>query len=101
MYTEEVTYDYNILDNGIIQQRRITKVMKDGVKISTNYHRRAIDPAKENVDNEPLLTKALCKTLMTFKEDTYISALEDAKEDGVITKEEKKSLWAQFKHYWR
>jgi len=48
MYTEEsVTDTINVRDTGHIEIRVSNNVLKDGVIISTNYHRHVISPGDD------------------------------------------------------
>jgi hypothetical protein len=50
MYTEEIGYQMEVLENGIIQVRRNTHILKDGVEISVQYHRHVLEPGQETID---------------------------------------------------
>ena len=51
MYTEETVVDkIEILEDGQMQIRKAIRVLKDGVKISENYHRHVIAPDISSTD---------------------------------------------------
>ena len=41
---ERVTYDYTISEDGTITARRITRIVKDGRVVATDYHKFVILP---------------------------------------------------------
>ena len=46
--TKEVSIDkIEVLENGSIQVRQITKIMEDGNELSTSYHRWTLNPADD------------------------------------------------------
>ena len=59
-----VTYDCNVLENGVIQMRTITRIMEDGVEISKAYHRKVLDVG-DDVTNEPDIIKEIAQAVHT------------------------------------
>jgi len=62
MLSKKVSFDHQILEDGQIQVRRITRIMEDGKELSKAYHRHCVDPtsdlAKED-DRTKLITGVL------------------------------------------
>ena len=53
-YTEEVIYDQiNSKDTGHVECRQATRVLKDGVVISTTYHRHVCVPDSDMTHEDP------------------------------------------------
>jgi len=52
VYTETVSYQITVAENGDMNVRKTTRVFKDGVEIAKTYHRHVLNPG-DNVDNEP------------------------------------------------
>ena len=59
--SEEVSYDGEILENGIVQVRKCT-IKKDGEGnvLSKSYHRHCIEPGQD-YSNEPAEVQAECQ----------------------------------------
>lgn len=47
MLVKKITYDHQILEDGQIQVRRITRIMEDDKEISKIYHRHCVDPISD------------------------------------------------------
>ena len=47
MLTKKISYDHQILEDGQIQVRRITRIMEDGQELSKSYHRHCVDPTSD------------------------------------------------------
>ena len=46
-YEEKIGYTMEVLEDGQIQVRKITRVLKDGIEIAHNYHRHVIEPGQD------------------------------------------------------
>ena len=44
VYTEGISYQVEVLEDGQIQVRKATRVYKDGVEIGKTYHRHVLTP---------------------------------------------------------
>lgn len=44
MLVKKITFDHQILEDGQIQVRRITRIMEDDKEISKIYHRHVVEP---------------------------------------------------------
>ena len=62
--TKEITHDGQVLEDGQIQVRRITRIMEDGVQLSKTYHRHVVDVG-DDVTNEPQIIKDIAQNLHT------------------------------------
>ena len=52
--TKEVAIDkIEVLENGVIQVREITRVMEDGKELSASYHRWSFAPGDDLTGQEP------------------------------------------------
>tara|TARA_R110000823_G_scaffold309134_1_gene433172 strand:+ start:281 stop:562 length:282 start_codon:yes stop_codon:yes gene_type:complete len=59
--SEEVSYDGEILENGIVQVRKCTiKKDAEGNVLSKSYHRHCIEPGQD-YSNEPAEVQAECQ----------------------------------------
>ena len=70
MLVKKITFDHQVLEDGQIQVRRITRIMEDGQELSKAYHRHVVDPTSD-LTKEDERTKLLTGTLYTpaFTED--------------------------------
>jgi len=53
-----------ILENGIVQVREATRILKDGSEIAKTYHRSTLIPGQD-VDNQPENVQAICAATWT------------------------------------
>ncbi len=78
MLEKKVTFDHQVLEDGQIQVRRITRIMEDGKELSKAYHRHCVAPG-DYVNNEDTRTKLITGVLYTpafiedFKEKRRLS----------------------------
>ena len=64
-YTEEKVIDkIEILEDGTMQIREATRVLKDGVQIAETYHRKCIAP-DESADELPDKVKGIASLVRT------------------------------------
>jgi hypothetical protein len=59
-----VTHDCQVLEDGQIQARTITRIMEDGVELSKSYHRKVIDVGAD-VTNETDMWKSVAQAVHT------------------------------------
>lgn len=65
MYTEESVVDQiNAKETGHVEIRVANRVLKDGVVISTTYHRHVCDPDSDMSHEDPRI-QAICKASWT------------------------------------
>lgn len=50
VYTEGITYQVEVLEDGQIQVRKATRIYKDGVEIAKTYHRHVLAPGTDTKD---------------------------------------------------
>jgi len=50
---EEVTDKIEVLENGTIQVRCATRVLEDGVVLSSSFHRHVLHPGHDLTDQDP------------------------------------------------
>lgn len=91
----KVTYDHSITELGHIQVRKITRIMEGDTEITRLYHRHVLKPG-DDVSNEDDRTKVLAATLWDAE---FVTEYTEAMEDGIITEEEKASLWDRLKGF--
>ena len=53
-----------VVENNIIQVRQITRILEDGVELSSSYHRWALTPGQDVSDQEPKV-QAIANALWT------------------------------------
>ncbi len=58
IFTEESVYCPEVTENGNINVKRMDKVYKDGVLVSTTIHRHVIEPG-DDIANEDATTQAV------------------------------------------
>lgn len=77
MYTEQIVIDrIEILEDGQIQVRQATKVLKDGIEIAKTYHRHVIAPG-DDTSKEDVRVKAVADAVWTDTvKKTYLKAKE-------------------------
>ena len=64
MLEKKVTFDHQVLEDGQIQVRRITRIMEDGKELSKSYHRHCVDPTSD-LTLEDTRTKLITGVLYT------------------------------------
>jgi hypothetical protein len=63
--TKEISIDkIEIVENGTVQVRQVTKIMESGNELSKSYHRWSIAPG-EDYSNQPDNVKAICAVAHT------------------------------------
>lgn len=63
--TKEENIDkIEIVENGIIQVRQVTKILEDGNELSSTYHRWSFEPGS-NVSAQPANVQAIAATVWT------------------------------------
>ena len=63
-FTEESIYCPEVIESGIIQVKRIDKVLKDGEVISTTNHRHVLVPGSD-LTNEDSVVVAVANAIWT------------------------------------
>ncbi len=64
VYTEGVSYQVEVLEDGQIQVRQATRVYKDGKEISKRYHRHVLAP-EDSLVNEVEKVKNIAEVAWT------------------------------------
>ena len=63
--SKEVVIDkIEVLENGVIQIRQVTRVMEDGTQLSASYHRWALRPG-DNISEQSTNVIAICNVAWT------------------------------------
>jgi len=63
--TKEVIVDkIEVLENGTVQVRTATRVLEDGIALSSSFHRHVCAPDHVCVDEDPKVT-AICSVIHT------------------------------------
>ena len=66
VYTEEIGYQIEVLEDGQLQVRKATHVLKDGVRIAKSYHRHVLAPDDETgLPNEVQRVKDIANAVWT------------------------------------
>lgn len=63
-FTEESTYCPEVTEGNFINVKRINKVLKDGIVISTTIHRHVLKPG-DNLGNEDTVVVAVANAVWT------------------------------------
>lgn len=75
--TKEVVIDkVEVVENGIVQVRQVTRIMEDGNQLSSSYHRWTLTPGQDVSDQESKV-QAVCNAVWTSE---IISAYQAAQE---------------------
>jgi hypothetical protein len=61
---EQVIDKIEIVENGIIQVRQVTRIMEDGKELSSSYHRWAFNPG-DDVSDQPANVQAIAAAAWT------------------------------------
>ena len=61
---EQVIDKIEIVENGIMQVRQVTKIMEDGKELSKSYHRWAFEPGTD-VSDQPANVQAIAAAAWT------------------------------------
>ena len=50
-----ITHDCQVLEDGTIQARQITRIMEDDVELSKSYHRHVVEVGQDVTDESQLI----------------------------------------------
>lgn len=87
MIDKKITYDHNITEEGLIQVRRITRLMEDNIELSKTYHRHVIDPKADDITNEDARTRMLCSLTLDSEDLNELNEINAQIKDGSIVSE--------------
>lgn len=59
MITKKITFDHQILEEGQIQVRQITRIMEDGKELSKTYHRHLVLPGDPTENEDDVTIKIM------------------------------------------
>jgi uncharacterized protein (UPF0210 family) len=63
--TKQVVIDkIEVVENGTIQVRQVTRIIEDGTEISKQYHRTSLTPGQDLTD-QPANVVAVCNAVWT------------------------------------
>jgi hypothetical protein len=63
--TKQVTIDkIEVVENGIVQVRQVTRILEDGKELSSSYHRWTLVPSQDVTDQESKV-QAVCNAVWT------------------------------------
>ena len=81
VYTEGISYQVEVLEDGQIQVRKATRVYKDGVEIGKTYHRHVLAPdtTEANLNKEVKKVKDIAEVVWTENIVTKYKAKKDKK----------------------
>ena len=69
-----------VVENGTVQVREATKIMKDGVELTKKYHRTSLTPG-QNLAGQPAQVVAICNAAWTPEViAAYEAAIAEAQE---------------------
>lgn len=72
-YEEKVGHVIEVLEDGVVQVKRVTRVLKDGVEIAKQYHRSVLEPGDDTA-REPDRIRAVAATVWTKEVvDEYVA----------------------------
>ena len=72
-YEEKVGHVIEVLEDGVVQVKRVTRVLKDGVEIAKQYHRHVLEPGAD-MTAEVDRVKAVAATVWTKEVvDEYVA----------------------------
>jgi len=78
--TKETVVDkVEVLENGTVQVRTATRVLEDGVALSSSFHRHVCTPDHDCTNEDPKV-QAICAAVHT---DAVVSAYQASLETGV------------------
>ena len=64
-FTEHISIDkIEVVENGIVQVREATRIMKDGEQIAQTYHRWTLSPGQD-VSDQPANVQAIAQAAWT------------------------------------
>ena len=61
---EQVIDKIEVVENGIIQVRQVTRIMEDGQQLSSSYHRWTLSPGQD-VTDQPANVQAIAAAALT------------------------------------
>ena len=61
---EQVIDKVEVVENGIVQVRQVTRIMEDGNQLSSSYHRWTLTPGQDVSDQESKV-QAVCNAVWT------------------------------------
>jgi len=65
MITKTIGIDkIEVLENGVVQIRQVTKIIEDGAELSRSFHRWALSPGQNIADQDPRV-QAICNAVWT------------------------------------
>ena len=74
--TKETTIDkIEIVENGIVQVRQVTRVLEDGQQLSQSYHRWSLFPGQDISDQETNV-QAICNAAWTSEVKSAYATLQ-------------------------
>ena len=63
--TKQVVIDkIEVVENGVVQVRQVTRIMEDGQQLSSSYHRWSLAPGQDITD-QPANIQAICQAAWT------------------------------------
>lgn len=71
-----------VLENGTIQVREVTRIMKDGVQVASTYHRWVLAPGQD-LEGQPANVVAICNVAWTPETVSAYQAAQEANQLGV------------------
>ena len=82
---KKVTFDHQVLEDGQIHVRRITRIMEDGKELSKSYHRHCVDPISD-LTVEDTRTKLITGVLYTpaFTDEFILNRRLQEKANGLL-----------------
>jgi hypothetical protein len=81
--SKEVVIDkIEVVENGIIQVRQVTRIMEDGQQLSSSYHRWSLTPGQD-VTDQPANVQAIAAAAWT---EEVVAAYQAAQEAAAATR---------------
>lgn len=74
--TKEVVIDkIEVMENGIVQVRQVTRILEDNQRLTQTYHRWSLTPG-QSIEDQPANVQAICNAAWTNEVKSAYAALE-------------------------
>ena len=73
-----------VIENGCVQVRTATRILDDGVAVSSNFHRHVVAPGDDYSQEDPRV-QAICAVVQTPEVIAVYKAAQEANKPQVLT----------------
>lgn len=85
MLTKQVVVDLiETLENGIVQVRTATRILDDGIAVSSSFHRHVVAPG-DDYSQEDSRVQAICAVVQTPEVVAAYKAAQESNKPQVLT----------------